>query len=90
MEVPRLGVKLELEPPANATATAMPDPSRVGDLPSPSAYGSSQARGRMQLLAYTTATTAAATGDPSHVFDLNHSSWQCQILNPLIEATHRT
>ena len=24
--------------------------------------------------------------DPSHVFDLHHSSWQCQILNPLSEA----
>ena len=32
-----------------------------------------------QLLAYTTATAA---GDPSRVCDLNHSSWQCQILNP--------
>ena len=52
MEVPRLGVKLEL-----------------------------------QLLAYTTAT---ATPDPSGVFDLPHSSWQCQIPNPLSEARDRT
>jgi len=49
------------------------------------AYGSSQARGRteLQLLAYTTVT---ATPDLSHVCDLQHSSGQRQILNPLIEA----
>ena len=29
MEVPRLGVELELQPPGYATATAMPDPSPV-------------------------------------------------------------
>ena len=45
MEVPRLGVELELQPLAYATATAMQD--------------------------------------PSHVCNLHHSSWQCQILNPL-------
>ena len=32
MEVPRLGVKLELQLPAYTTATAMPDPIRVCDL----------------------------------------------------------
>ena len=52
MEVPRLGVQLELEP-----------------------------------LAYTTAT---ATRDPSHIFDLHHSSQQHWILNPLSEARDRT
>ena len=31
-------------------------------------------------------TTGAATPDPSHVFDLHHSSWQHWILNPLSEA----
>ena len=36
-----------------------------------------------QLPAYTTAT---ATRDPSLVCGLHHSSWQCQILNPLSEA----
>ena len=49
MEVPRLGVELEL---ACTTATAMPDPSCV--------------------------------------FDLYHSSWQCRILNPLNKARDRT
>ena len=48
MVVPRLGVKLEMQPPAYATATAMPD--------------------------------------PSHICDLHHSSGQCRILNPLMEA----
>ena len=32
MEVPRLGVKLELQLPAYTTATAMPDPSRICNL----------------------------------------------------------
>ena len=41
----------------------------------------------LQLPAY---TTAAATQDWSRVCDLHHSSWQCQILNPLIEAKDRT
>ena len=41
----------------------------------------------LQLLAYATAT---ATPDLSLVFDLHHSSWQCQTLNPLSEARDRT
>ena len=32
MEVPRLGVKLELQLPASATAKAMPNMSRIYDL----------------------------------------------------------
>ena len=35
----------------------------------------------LQLLAYVTAIQ-----DPSRFCDLHHSSWQCQILNPLSEA----
>ena len=42
----------------------------------------------LQLLAYY--TTATATRDLSPVCDLHHSSWQCQILNPLSEARDRT
>ena len=55
----------------------------------PSAYGGSHARGQLELQppAY---ITAIATWDPSHICDLYHSSWQCQILNPLSEARHRT
>ena len=41
----------------------------------------------LQLLAYTTAT---ATWDLSSVCDLHHSSWQCQILNPLSKARDQT
>ena len=52
MEVPRLGVKSEL-----------------------------------QLLVYATAT---ATQDPSHIFNLYHSSQQCQIPDPLSKARDRT
>ena len=36
----------------------------------------------LQLLAYATAT-ATATPDPSLICNLHHTSWQCQILNPL-------
>ena len=52
MEVPRLGVKSELQLPAYTTATAAPD--------------------------------------PSHICGLHHSSQQCWILNPLIEARDLT
>ena len=45
MEIPRLGIKSELQPLAYTTAKAMPDPSCV--------------------------------------YDLHHSSWQHQVLNPL-------
>ena len=38
-------------------------------------------------MAYTTAT---ARQDLSHISDLHHSSWQCQILYPLNEASDRT
>ena len=37
----------------------------------------------LQLPAY---TTAAAMQDPNCIFDLQGSSWQCWILNPLSEA----
>ena len=40
-----------------------------------------------QLLACTTAT---ATEDPSHIWDLHHSSRQCQIPDQLSEAKDRT
>ena len=50
------------------------------------AHGSSQAREmELQLLAY-----ATARQDPSCVCDLNHSAWQCRILNPLSEARDQT
>ena len=41
----------------------------------------------LQLMAHTTAT---ATPDPSCICDLHHSSWQCQIRNPLSKAGDRT
>ena len=41
----------------------------------------------LRLLAYATAT---ATQDPSHVWNLHHSSWQRQIPDPLSEARDRT
>ena len=44
-------------------------------------------KSELQLLAY---TRAIAIQDPSHIFDLHHSSWQHQILNPLREARDRS
>ena len=44
-------------------------------------------KSELQLPAY---TMARATLDPSHIFDLHHSSWQRQILNPLGETRVRT
>ena len=41
----------------------------------------------LQLPAYTTPT---AMGDPSHVCDLHHSSWQHWIPDPLIKARDQT
>ena len=41
----------------------------------------------LQLSAYATAT---AVQDPIPVYDLYHSSWQGQILNPLSKARDRT
>ena len=41
----------------------------------------------LQLLAYATAT---AMWDLSTICNLHHSSWQCQILNPLSEARDQT
>ena len=51
----------------------------------PTAYGSSQGMG---LIRSVTAglPTATAMPDPSHIFDLHHSSWQCWILNPVSGA----
>ena len=39
----------------------------------------------LQLLTY-----ASVTPDLSHVCNQYHSSWQCQILNPLIKAKDQT
>ena len=41
----------------------------------------------LQLLAY---TIAIATWDPSHVYDLQHSSGQRRILNPVSVARDQT
>ena len=41
----------------------------------------------LQLRAFATPT---ATGDPSLVFDLRHSSWQPWIFNPLSKARDQT
>ena len=44
-------------------------------------------KSELQLPAY---ITAIATPDPRCVCDLHHSSWQCQILNPLSETRDQT
>ena len=42
---------------------------------------------KLQLPAY---STAIGKPDLNHVCNLHHSSWQCQILNPLSETRDRT
>ena len=46
-----------------------------------------EAESEWQQQAYTTAT---ATPDPSRIYDLHHSLWQCWILNSLSEVGDRT
>ena len=55
----------------------------------PMAYGSSQARVPVGAVA-ATLCIATATTDLNLVCDLHHSSWQCQILNPLSKAREQT
>ena len=42
-----------------------------------------EVKSQLQLLAYTTAT---ASQDLSYICDLQHSTQQCWVLNPLIQA----
>ena len=51
----------------------------------PAAYGGSQARGWIGAVA-TGLHHTEIIQDLSHVCDLHHSSWQCQIHDPLSEA----
>ena len=46
-----------------------------------------RAESELKMLAYVTATE---TLDPSHVYDLHRSLWQCRIFNLLSEARDRT
>ena len=80
MEVPRLGVELELQPLVYATATEMPDPSCVFN---------ATATGMPDLSCVFNAT-ATGMPDPSCVFNLHHSSRQRWILNPLSKAQNPT
>ena len=41
--------------------------------------------GELELQVQTYVTTTVMQ-DPSHIFNLHHSLWPCQILNPLREA----
>ena len=52
----------------------------------PASYGGSQARGWIRATAAGLYTTAKAIQDTSLVWDLHHSLWQRQILNPQREA----
>ena len=51
--------------------------------------GGSQARDQIRA-SVASLITATAMPDPSHVFNLYHSLWQCQILNPLSKARDQT
>ena len=58
--------------------------------PTPAAYGGSWAMGQTGELELQLPATATAMQDPSHPFDLHHSSQQCQIHNLLSKARDRT
>ena len=93
MEVPRLGIK---PAPSQRQAGSLTHCTTVGTpeivsfyfiflfAAAPVAYGSSQARGRIQATAEAHATDTA-TPDPSHICEL-HSSLQQQCLNLLSKA----
>ena len=53
------------------------------------ACGGSQARGLIEELLLPAYATATAMQDPSCIYNLHHSSRQCQILNPLSKARDR-
>ena len=55
----------------------------------PAAYRGSQARGLIGAVAAGLAR-ATAMQDPSRICNLHHSSWQCQIPNPLSKARDQT
>ena len=55
----------------------------------PTAFGISQARGRIRATA-ASLPTATAMPDPSCVCDLHHRSWQHQIFNLLSKARDQT
>ena len=55
----------------------------------PAAYGGSQARGWIGVIATGLHYSHSNIGSKP-VWDLHHSSWQCPILNPLSEARYRT
>ena len=47
----------------------------------PMAYGSSQARSRIRATA-AGLPHSHSNSDPSHIYNLYYSAWQCWILNP--------
>ena len=70
MEVPRLGVKLELQPPAYTTATAMQDPNRMCNL-----HGSSRQRRILNPL-------SEARGQTWVLMDPNLLAWRLDRASP--------
>ena len=55
----------------------------------PTAYGSSQAKGRIGAVA-ASLHHSTTMWDPSHICDLHHSSQQCRIPDPLSKARDQT
>ena len=95
MEVPRAGVKWELEPPAYATATATPDPSRVCDLHHSSAQrwilnSLSKASGRTRILMDTSRIRFhwVTTGTPNIFIHSNLVSFLAIIKVLILEFLH--
>ena len=81
-----------------ATAVTMPDPKPPDPrgesweklfflfMPTPAAYGSSRARGRIRFVAAKPTPQPQQNRIQTHFCDPHHSLWQCRIRNPLSEA----
>ena len=54
--------------------------------PHPMACGGSQARGQIGVIAAGLHHSHSNSGSEQSLHDLHHTSWQCQILNPLSKA----
>ena len=81
METPGLGVASELQLLAYTA-----DRSCICDLHHTMQYIVVPRLGVKSELKLPVYTTATATQDPSCIYSLHHSTWQCWILNPLSEA----
>ena len=85
---------LNLQPHGSQLDSSTTEPRREFSLSfffkaTPAACESSKARGRIGAVV-AGLHHSTATRDPSCICNLHHSSWQCQILNPMSKARDQT